>query len=231
MSKSAIPENQSEVERIKGCIMRLADDKFNQGMKKYYLSALGNDLGEDRLTLEKESKKKLKKFIIEDTDLKIGETGEHKNIFYIRAPDTSSASFSMSSSASSSPRFVPRFWAAFVVPLKERNRRFINLDTLKFESLDNSDIESDHDDRKIEIEEEYIAKKNVPRDDEKTLESIKSWISKHNLEEDRFYMHNHRPQHNVRSLLEHLLMTLDADQLKRTTLSLDIVKSIHDRKV
>lgn len=117
----------SEVDRIRARIAGLIDGHFSEGATSYYLSQLGNELKEDRKTLERLTRKKVSEFVQDEFQYEIGRTGTHHNVLFIVAPGADPAK-----PDAVLPRFNKRFWAAFSVPLSEGERRFLDLSDLNF---------------------------------------------------------------------------------------------------
>lgn len=207
-----------EVARITVKIETLIKEHF-QSAERYYLSRLGVQLGEDRRTLERLTGKKLAQFVREKFDYKIGTSGQHKNVLYLIAPGTSAKGLPVAS-----PRYLPRFWAAFAMPLRDDEERYIDLDTLEFGPKDMvaGDVRP--------IEAEYVAPNDASGSAAETAMRISRWLDKQQLDGERFHMRLRRSPPSGESLLNQVLSVLDRDQLRRTSLPLDVIKSLTDRR-
>jgi hypothetical protein len=218
-------DTAQEIARIKDRIDAFISEHFARGEQVYYLSKLGIQLGSDRLDLEKLTGVKLGTFVRNNFDYHMDAEGQHKNVLVLRSkglPDGTS------SSRHSVPRYAPRFWAAFAVPLAQGEHRFINLSTLAFGPVgpsagSNADIR--------EIEPQFIAPMDASGSASDTTVRIAEWLDQQKLEPERFIA---KPRHTGRdggTALEFLLNTLDGDQLRRVSLPLDIVKTLHSKPI
>ena len=125
---SETSEEAKEIARIKTRIASVIESLFDGGLEVVYLSRLGNELGTDRLTLERLTHMKLAQYLRENFEYAIGRTGQHENIVYLARPGNGVAV-----SASAHPKYAPRFWTAFAKPLAPgQSARFINLETFTF---------------------------------------------------------------------------------------------------
>lgn len=214
-------ESDPEIARITARIDKLIKEHF-VSEQTYYLSRLGTQLGEDRLALEKRTGKKLGQFISQKFKYEIGATGQHKNVLYLVAPGASA-----NAAPTATPRYVPRFWAAFAVPLRDGEERYIDINSFEFgpKTL----IAGDKRDVRP-IADEYIAPKDSSGSATETAARISQWLDKQQLDGERFRMPTQRPRSSDKSLLDQVLSVLDSDQLRRISLPLDVIKSLTDQR-
>ena len=213
----------AEVERIRARIAHLIEDHFAQGATSYYLSQLGNELNEDRKSLERLTRKKISEFVQDEFSYEIGRTGSHKNVLFIVAPGADPA---MPDAAL--PRYNRRFWAAFSVPLPEGERRFLDLNDLNF-GPDLGDGRLDGNNIR-EIGSEFLPAANESRTPAQIGEQIKAWIDAQKLDEERFIVvRRKRSSDTGRNLLADLIAALDKDQLRRVSLPLDVVEVLRSK--
>jgi len=226
MSKDTKPFAESEINRIRAQIEKRVEEHFAKGENAYYLSQLGNDLGEDRKLLERLTRTKLADFIKANFDFEIGKTGIHQNIFYIHKPGTAQIVPS-----GAVPRYNKRFWAAFARPLEGKERRFINLGSFDF-GHDQNEIASVGGETR-EISPKYITEDGQYSNSTEILGRIREWLAEQNLEEEPFIIGHNRSIHAGRgeTFLDILLNSLSGDQLKRVTLPLDVVKLLSGRRI
>lgn len=215
--------SQTEVTRIKSRIGSIIDEHFSRASGDLFLSQLGSKLGEDRQALEKLTGMKLSQFIRSNFAHEMGATGEHKNVLYLVGQGKSIEA----TAQTPTPRYLPRFWAAFAVPLIEAHERFIALETLRF-GPDAPELKAGgHDVRRIDPK--YIAPRNASGSAADTAGRITAWLEEQQLTKDRFLDTRKRPR-ETESLLDSLLKALDGDELKRVSLPLDIVKALSERR-
>lgn len=217
----------SEISRIKDRIASLVDQRFTAGSDIYYLSLLGNDLGSDRQLLEKLSGLKLSEFIQKECKYAIGRTGQHANVLYIVRPQTSD--LAIPNPKPVFPRYISRFWAAFAIPLQEGERRLINISTLDFGS-DETELRKLGPDIR-EIDAEYIAPHDASGSAAEIGRRVERWLQHQQLDPTPFIAQPRRPSRDASpSLLDQLLEALRDDQLMRVSLSLDIVRTLRERR-
>ena len=185
------------------------------------VSTQGNDLGADRTLLERLWDQDFGQFIKDELGFTILATGEHRNILYV-ARDAEAAP------RSALPRYNRSFWAAFVIPLKDGERRFINLDTQRFSYDETSFREAGGEVR--EMTADYVAQPGAVRDAQHIAEQIQRWLTDQGLDPAPFLIDE---RHAVRSAhptaLDVLLRALDSEQLRRVSLPLDIVQALKAR--
>lgn len=212
-----------EIDRIRARIAGLIDGHFSEGATSYYLSQLGNELKDDRKTLERLTRKKVSEFVQDEFQYEIGRTGSHNNVLFIVAPGANPEK-----PAPALPRFNKRFWAAFSVPLPEGERRFLDLSNLNF-GPHREDLGSEgHDIR--EIEARYLPTANESRTPAQVAEEIKAWAEVQRLDVEQFTIaRRKRPTENGKSLLAEIITMLDKDQLKRVCLPLDVIQTLSSR--
>jgi hypothetical protein len=215
-------EATDEVGRIRKRIAEIVEGHFNTGKGHLFLAQLGSKLGQDRVTLEKLTRMKLSQFVRSHLSYEIGTTGEHKNVLYFvahgksaEAPDTPL------------PRYLPKFWAAFAVPLTDAHERHINLETLKF-GPDVGDLQADGQDVRP-IDAKYISPRDASGSASDTAARILAWLHEQHLAGDRF-VDTRKRHRDMDTLLDVLLKALDIEQLKRISLPLDIVKALAERR-
>lgn len=215
-----------EISRIRSRIEGFLSECFDRGEPVYYLSRLGAQLGADRVTLEKLTGVKLATFLQDTFDYEIGREGQHNNILFVKSK---TANANATVSPVPTPRFQPRFWAAFAVPLSAGERRYINLETMKFDS--NRDALETNSTDVREIEARFIAPVGASGNASETVERISNWLKEQGLDSTPFLMTRKRVRREGRSLLDAVLTALDGDQLKRVSLPLDIVKTLNDHSL
>ncbi|HEX3422300.1 MAG TPA: hypothetical protein VHS33_02705 [Sphingomicrobium sp.] len=215
------PEARAEIERIGGRIQRLVASRFEHE-DTYYLSQLGNELGEDRKLFESLTGRKLSEFLSSEVGFQLDRTGVHKNVLFIRRPGSASPP------PPAKPRFRRAFWLAFAAPLEAGSERHINIDTLKWAA--DADYVTEGGGEVRPIAAKFIAK-DAEASDADIISQIEKWLQEQNLEEDRFHVQKRRSErHGERSLLDVVLIALSADQLKRVSLPLDVVKSLSEQR-
>ena len=213
----------AEVTRITTRIAALIEEHFRSGAESLFLSRLGVLLGDDRIRLERLTGEKLSQFIRNNFSYEIGAGGQKSNVLFLVKPGMSAET---PPSSKQIPRYSPRFWAAFAVPLAENEQRYVNLESLVF-GPDAATLGAP--DYVFPIPTEYIAPRNASGSAADTAARIERWLETHRLEAERFLAKRKHPQ-EYRSLLDALLHALDGDELKRVSLPLDIVKTLSERK-
>lgn len=222
--------SDNDVARIQQRISDLIAEKFKES-EVYYLSQLGAQLGADRKYLEKLTEKKFAMFLRETFPFEIGKTGEHQNVLFLKNPNPVTRSPTVAASnatGKAAPRFIPRFWAAFAIPLRADEDRHIDLDTCDFGSKETM-FAHGKDIRRIDPS--FIAPQEASGSATETVERIYRWLETEGLDAKRFELQPRRTRNGADSLLQHLLSALDRDQLKRVNLPLDVVKSLSDRRI
>lgn len=220
-------EHTSEITRIKSRLTELIDEHFARGESIIYLSKLGTELEADRLILEKLTKKKLAQFLKDDLkDYEVGVTGQHKNILYLARKGQSPAVV-----PPHAPRYATRFWAAFTKPLATgETQRFIDTKTFYFgpdkEALKQtgaSDIRG--------IDARFISPESGVGGAADIANRITEWLSTEGLEKESFLSENIRTTTEVRTLMAIIISALDAEQLSRVSLPLDVVNTLIKRRI
>jgi hypothetical protein len=212
-----------EINRIRSRIEGLLTECFDRGEPVYYLSRLGAQLGADRVTLEKLTGAKLATFLRDTFDYEIGSEGQHNNILFVKSK---TAAANTAFPPTPAPRYQPRFWKAFAAPLPDGEHRYINLETLKFDSsrdalgADSADVH--------EIEARFIAPAGASGNASETIDRIGAWLKEQGLDSAPFLMTRKKTRRDGQSLLDAVLTALDGDQLKRVSLPMDIVKTLND---
>lgn len=221
MSNDTIEDNAAaEVERIRGRIESLINDHFARGEPIFYLSRLGTQLGHDRARLEKLTGAKLAAFVRDGFDYEMAAEGQHNNVLFLKSKTGTAR-------ALPTPRYVSRFWAAFAIPLKADESRYIDLDTLNFGPDRNALGGPDADIR--QIGEEFIAPREASGSAADTATRIARWLDSETLEADRFLAKRRKAKGEGKTALEALLNALDGDQLRRVDLPLDVVKALLEK--
>ncbi len=214
-----------EIERIKGRIEKLASAHFANGEECYFLSRLGNELGDDRSMLEKLTGVKLAQFVRENFTYEIGVGGAHQNVLFLMAPEGTHTGSAAARTAP--PRYARRFWAAFAVPLAEGEDRAIDLDSFEFGPSEKIGVQSAN--FRL-IGSEFIAPREASGSAAETADRIAAWLATQDLEGARFHANLRRQRSDGRSLLDELFAALDHDQLRRVSLPLDVMKTLNERK-
>lgn len=214
-------EARAEVDRITKRILVLVDSRF-KSEETYYLSQLGNELGDDRKLLESLTGRKFSEFLSSEFGFELERTGVHNNVLFIRRPGSASPP------PPAKPRFRRGFWLAFAAPLAGNSERYINIDTLKWATDADHIAEGDSEVRPIAAK--FIAK-DAEISDADIVRQIEEWLQEQGLEESRFHIQKRRSdRQGERSLLDAILVSLSADQLKRVSLPLDAVKTLSDQR-
>lgn len=223
------PKNESatlaEISRIKSRISSVIEEHFSSGTGHLFLAALGTKLGADLRPLEKLTGMKLSEFVRSSFSYEIGVTGEHKNILYLVAPGKSAETINQPPPPT--PRYLPKFWAAFAIPLADAQERHIDLETLRF-GPDATELKTAASDVR-RIDAKYIAPRDASGSASGTAARIAAWLDEQHLKNDRFLDARKRPR-ETETLLDALLSALDGDELKRVSLPLDIVKALAERR-
>ena len=124
-------------------------------------------------------------------------------------------------------RYAPPFWAAFAIPLKENEQRYINIATLRF-GPDRASLGAENDDIRV-IPPQYIALPNASGSPNENVARIEAWLAAEHLDGDRFMAKRSRLDSHG-SVLDVLLQSLSTEELKRISLPLDIIKTLSTRK-
>ncbi|RWR04021.1 hypothetical protein [Paenirhodobacter populi] len=206
-------------------IVQAAEKHFVSG-QPYLLSKLGADLGEAVRVIKGSNERTLANFIRVNLadNFEVILTGKHGNVQAV-IPKGADFQYSSESPTVANPRFHSRFWAAFAVPSSEKKRWF-SIDNMTFVDSEESPGEGF-----IEIESCFIAQETQSDRDDFIKESIKSWLSKHKIDQDKVIASGKRPHpsqtaNSGRSLLEYIIDSLDARQLSNTKMSLDVIATL-----
>jgi len=214
-----------EIARIRSRIQDYFTDSLANGEGRYYLARLGSLLGSDRTALEALTGKKLVAFVQDDLGHEIEREGAHNNIIVVKIGEPIAG---VRSATTATPRYAPRFWAAFRVPLgDEGDHRFINLSTMAF----GTSREEVGDGEIREIGSEFIVQNGGPVDASVILENIDKWLAEEGLEAKPFLLQRKEGQQEDKSLLDLMILALNGEQLKRVSLPLDVVKTLKDQSV
>lgn len=131
--------------------------------------------------------------------------------------------------ATNGPRFHRAFWAAFRVPLEEGQRRFLSARTpIRFEDAPaaNENRPAGH----VEVERQYIA--DADCDVHMVQQLIARWLDANELDQGTFLASNSAVADLPRDdLLGRLLIALDADDLKRVAIPLDIIRKLRQQAI
>ncbi len=218
--------SESEIARIKKRLTEFIDAQFKSGESIIYLSRLGAELGTDRITLEKLTHKKLGQFLKDNLkDYDVGVTGQHSNVLCLMQKGQSPDFI-----PSQAPRYARSFWAAFTKPLPMgTTQRFINISTFSFgpepEALKAggaSDIRP--------IDAQYISDQGSPSGASGIANQITNWLKAQQLDENLFLAKNDRVTTKTQNLFTSIINALDAGQLSRVSLPLDVVKALLEHR-
>lgn len=219
MSENA--EINDEVERISARIQALIAEHFDRGEARFYLSGLGSLLGDDRVVLEKASKRKLADFVENVLGYELQRGGQHLNVLHIERP---AGLAPPTAKPERKPlKFIPEIWTAFATPLAAGERRFFNPATRQAGST------ADADGAAIEIPAHRLSE--VPLPAGQVAENIRAWLEEDaGLDLSLFLATRRQRDADGPTLLNRILETLDGDQLRRTHLPLDVVKTLDERR-
>ena len=209
----------SEIERISERIKALVADHFARGEERFYLSGLGSVLADDRAILEKLSKRKLADFVENVLGFEIGRSGQHNNILHIVRPEALGPPTVRSDRKP--VKFAPEIWSAFTTALAPGERRYFDPTTRQVSS------EPDPEGSAREIPENLISDGAMPAG--QSADRIRQWLEEQGL--DLSLVVSGRTRREVGpSLLHQVLEALDGEQLRRTTLPLDVIKTLSERR-
>ena len=222
---AAVSGSADEIARIRTRIHDYFSESLANGVGRYFLARLGSQLGGDRAILEKLTGKKLVAFVQEDLGYELEREGAHGNVIVVKLGDQ----LAMPQRAGVAiPRYAPRFWAAFRVPLQDEDgRRFINLGTMTFGAAHDDVADNDGDVR--EIDAEFIVRGDGPAEPSVIAESIERWLAQQELEQGPFLIQRKDGHREERSLLDAMISALSGEQLKRVSLPLDVVKALSEQ--
>ena len=237
---SSDPEIVRIRDRVEALIKKGLEDH-----QAYLLSSLGLSLGSDLNLLKHRTGQRLIDFInqhFRDT-LEIVQHGEHSNIYAVRqlglvahtegAPSHRPLMSKTESSNTRSPRFNHRFWAAFAKPLTMNCRAF-DLSKMSFTDFPS---EEQIPENFVLIPPNLIPNTEMTNRDEAIKRNIDAWLQSHSLDREQFLaktLHKtsaKNPPMLRFSLLDHVIDCLDHAQLKSTSLTLDVVKSLLQKVV
>ncbi len=220
-------ETAKELERIAKQIESLFEAEKEQH-PKYLVSALGIALGDDLKKLKQLTNRGLNDFIQSHLShrFRLEHMGVHGNITAVVDNAVNSAKpLQLTPSREQSPRFHPRFWAAFSVPAKGEVR-ILNKDTYSFEDVPSEEAPKDA----LTITKDLIVPADEDRRDEKIKANIASWLDQNGLPADKFVAskraHSQTFHQQSGSLLDAIIATLDHRQLQSTTFTLDVVATL-----
>jgi hypothetical protein len=217
-----------ELERIAKRVESLVDEG-KELHPKYLVSALGIALGEDLKILKRLTNRGLNDFIESRLShrFKLERMGIHGNITAVVDGSVNSATpQEPTSSREQSPRFHPRFWAAFSVPAKGDSVRILNKDDFRFEDVPSEEAPKGE----LTIAKDLIVSADEDRRDEKIKANIASWLDQNGLPVDKFQAskraHSQTVHQQTGSLLEAVIAALDRRQLQSNTLTLDVIATL-----
>lgn len=220
-------ETVMELERIAKRIESLVDAEKEQH-PKYLVSALGIALGDDLRTLKRLTSRGLNDFIQSRLShrFRLEHMGIHGNITaVVDGSFNSTPPQELTPGREQSPRFHPRFWAAFSVPAKG-DVRILNKDNYSFEDVPSEEAPKDA----LTITKDLIVSADEDRRDEKIKANIASWLDQNGLTADKFRAskraHSQTFHQQTGSLLDAIIATLDHRQLQSTALTLDVVATL-----
>ena len=221
-------ETVKELERIAKRIESLVEAGKEQH-PKYLVSALGIALGDDLRKLKQLTNRGLNDFLQSHLPhrFRLEHMGIHGNITAVvdKSVNNSATPQKLTPGREQSPRFHPRFWAAFSVPAKG-DVRILNKDTYSFEDGPSEEVPEDA----LTITKDLIVLADEDRRDEKIKANIASWLDQNGLPADRFlaskraHSQTFHPQSG--SLLDAIIATLDHRQLQSTSFTLDVVATL-----
>ena len=210
----------TEIERISERIKALVEEHFGRGEEKVFLSRLGSLLGDDRITLEKLSRRKLADFVENVLHYELGRSGQHLNVLHIVRPD---ALGPPTVAAEGKPiKFISEIWAAFATPLVAGERRYFDPTTRRVSS------EPDTAGTAREIPANLLSDEAIPASH--VADNIRKWVKDQELDLSLFVATRARREADGSTLLHQLLEALDGEQLCRTQLSLDVIKILSERR-
>lgn len=176
-------DTAKELERIAKQIESLVEAGKEQH-PKYLVSALGVALGDDLRTLKQLTNRGLNDFIESHLShrFRLERMGVHGNITAVvdHAVDSATPQ-KLTPDREQSPRFHPRFWAAFSVPAKG-DVRILNQDTYSFEDVPSEEAPKDA----LTIVKDLIVSPDEDRRDEKIKANIAIWLAQNRLPVDKF---------------------------------------------
>lgn len=213
-----------EIKRIEERARRLLQAAFGSGADYYYLSQLGNELGEDRLALEGLGYK-LSDFINRRLGFKLGRVGVNNNIVVALPPSSEEGKIQIRPAM---PRYSRSFWAAFSMPLRGGERRYINIETHEF-GPEKEKLGPEQD--VWEIEPRFIrGTAEVALDNSEIYQRIDDWLRSAGLDGKNFFIRKLQRTNSGDSLLDQVISVLDNDQLSRVVLPLDVVAILRRKR-
>ena len=235
----------SEIARIRERIEALLSEALKR-QPTYLLSSLGLSLGSDLNLLKQLTGERLIDFLRKwfSESLEIVQYGPHSNIFAVRylgsEPESNGAPFDRGpvsrpeNGVSRPPRFNHRFWAAFAKPLTLDTRAF-DISTMSFVDLPSGEPLPEHS---IEISPKLIPEADMANRDEAIARNIDAWLQSHSLTRETFLIKPTlrpsaviTPTFKSSSLLEQVIECLDRSQLSATSLTLDVVKALLQKRL
>lgn len=212
-------DDSSELTEVEGRLREHIESQFSTGRKRLFLSSLGSEMTAEKARSEALSGLKFGEFVETRLGYPVGRAGEHQNVLYIVPMDSS-----LDEGEESGPRYNMSFWTAFARPVSENEKRFINLRTLRFGG--NSDEIGSAADDVREIAAEFVATEENSRNVADMQQRINRWLTAQGLEKDAFLAKARVPKSPKTNLLAEVLEALSQDQLRRTSLPLDVIKSL-----
>lgn len=237
----SMDSNEPELDALAAKIDTISEDALKQE-GSLLLSRLGGRLGAD-LTALRQNGKSLGAFLLERFPDKYSlvKTGIHNNVLMIvdasnsalaaaiQAPDSKLA-YAVTKSFQH-PRYNKHFWAAFSVP-PTKKYRYLDSNSLLFRESDEENISSSE----IEVKNELIPDADAEDRDDLINRSITRWIEENKLDQSKFLRPApissiHAQTFSGRSMLTALIEALDKRQLQSTSLSLDVVQTLINKKM
>lgn len=233
--------NEPELDALAARIDAISEEALKQD-GSLLLSRLGGRLGAD-LTALRQNGKSLGAFLLERFPDKYSliKTGIHNNVLMIVDASDSALAAAISAPDSNSvyavpksfqhPRYNKHFWAAFSVP-PTKKYRYVDLNTLLFRESDEDNKSSSE----IEVKIELIPAADAEDRDDLINRSITRWIEENKLDHSKFLRPTpispiHPQVFSGRSVLTALIEVLDKRQLQSTSLSLDVVQTLINKKI
>ncbi len=250
MTSEPSPSREIRIDHLTKAILKLTKAHWERTRTAYYLSKLGLDLGDDWVVAQRELGLKLQAFVLATLtgQLKIIKSPRsgHLGLFPKDAELAknleeyfTSAFTDRASTGNLIPRYHPSFWSLFRIPLLEGRRRFITaIEPPRLLFRDYSGSEP-IDSAWIEVEKEFVLPSGGGGP-EAVLSLIAAWDVKHpDVQSKRFIVSGPRtasraddgavPENIVassQSLLDQILKSMSSEQLKRTSLPLDVVATL-----
>lgn len=216
------PSLDAETKRISNRIAGLAAQHFATGKNIYYLSALGVELGDDKLIIQQSLHLTLLEFVQRHTSLRTNTYGVHQNVYGI-IPDNVDPNDTLPPPAR--VRYKRKFWGAFISDGAPAIR-YINLETLEYDSIEENVHSSPG--QVLPIGPEFQVNWSDPNRLVFAYDSIAKWLRENGLQPSRFA--DSAPRMRA-SVLSALIASLNSEQLQRTALPLDVVAALLNKQL